>query len=156
MNPFVAIILLLSFIGGFLTCNWWKDSEIEILREDYAKVAAQAEEHHKREKQRIEQEHKRVSDESREKLQAVEVQYAASVAASNSLRNTLSRISSKAAECSSASNGSQNTIQVLSTMLGEVEQEGRELAAEVDRTGVALEACQSAYDALRTISTVSE
>ena len=152
MNPFVAIILLLSFIGGFLTCNWWKDSEIEILREDYAKVAAQAEEHHKREKQRIEQEHKRVSDESREKLQAVEVQYAASVATSDSLRNTLSRISSKAAECSSASSGSQNTIQVLSTMLGEVEQEGRELAAEVDRTGVALEACQDAYNALRNTS----
>lgn len=152
MNPFVAIIILLSFIGGLLTCNWWKDSEIEILREDYAKVAAQAEEHHKREKQRIEQEHKRVSDESREKLQAVEVQYAASVAASNSLRDTLSRISSKATECSSASNGSQNTIQVLSTMLGEVEQEGRELAAEVDRAGVALEACQNAYNALRNVS----
>ena len=152
MNPFVAIIILLSFIGGLLTCNWWKDSEVESLREDYAEVAAQAEEHYRREKQRIEQEQERISDESREKLQAVEVQYAASVAASNSLRNTLSRISSKAAECSSTSNGSQNTIQVLSTMLGEVEQEGRELAAEVDRTGVALEACQNAYNALRNVS----
>ena len=101
------------------------------------------------------QRRQKAADESRrEALEQIEQAQADAAAAdriAGGLRAELNRIRGLIASYSGAPDGSQagrSTADLLADLLEEVEREGRAMAAEADRRGVAGAACERQYDAL--------
>ena len=101
------------------------------------------------------QRRQKAADESRrEALGQIEQAQADAAAAdriAGGLRAELNRIRGLIASYSGAPDGSQagrSTADLLADLLEEVEREGRAMAAEADRRGVAGAACERQYDAL--------
>ncbi|WP_416340050.1 DUF2514 family protein [Pseudomonas sp. C11] len=90
-----------------------------------------------------------------EELQQAQADAAAADRIAGGLRAELTRIRGIVASYSSAPSGSQagrSTYDMLADLLEEVEREGRAMAAEADRRGVAGAMCERAYDALKPAS----
>lgn len=106
------------------------------------------------------------ADESRKKaheeLEQAQADAAAADRVAGGLRAELARIRGLVAGYSGVAAGSQagrSTADLLAELLEEVEREGRAMAAEADRRGVAGAACERAFDAVRggdQVSTIAD
>lgn len=87
-----------------------------------------------------------------EELERAQADAAAADRIAGGLRAELNRIRGLIASYSGAPDGSQagrSTADLLADLLEEVEREGRAMAAEADRRGVAGAMCERAYDGVR-------
>lgn len=153
----VALVALGAASGAWVTDTWWqaKHAAFEKKASNQAAIAqavARAEE--QRRQAAIEE----IRANAQKENDLVAADAAAADARADGLQRELARIKRAASSNTCAAAGGAPatiTAELLADMLGELEQAGREIAAEADRRGVAGRACEASFAALTNLENQS-
>ncbi|MCJ8168623.1 DUF2514 family protein [Atopomonas sediminilitoris] len=141
----VAVVLALAFAAGWLVNGWRWQAKLSALELTHAEQYASAQAQARSEEQRRQTAVEGIRRDAQRHIDQSQTDAATAGAAANGLRAALDTAKHRAASCASATTGSPtgpDQATVLADLLAELEQEGRAMAAEADRRGIAGRTCE--------------
>ena len=146
-----GVVLALAFGAGWLVNGWRWQARLAVLEQTHTEQYAAAQAQARAEEQRSQTAVEGIRRDAQQTIQQSQADAAAADAAANGLRAALDAAKRRAARCATAAAGSPtgpDQTTVLADLLAELEQEGRAMAAEADRRGIAGQTCERYADAM--------
>ena len=140
-----ACLLVAAFATGWLVNGWRWQAKLAALQLEHAEQYADAQAQARSEEQRRQTAVEGIRRDAQQTIEQSQADAAAADAAANGLRAALDTAKRRAARCASVAAGSPtgpDQTTVLADLLAELEQEGRAMAAEADRRGIAGRTCE--------------